>query len=390
MGVLRTFLALAVVSGHVQANLDPLGIQMPNWFKFGLNGGFAVFFFFVVSGFLISYALAHKYRGDGGSFYKSRFVRIYSLYWPMVLATFAIHPLSWPIFKSASIMDEFTGLFLIGIDWRVALTYYPNPHLGAAIHDLAPAWTLGSELAFYSLAPLLLFSWRTLLGVLLAAAAIRIGLVTTFGIGNQNMTYFFFPGTLVFFLIGALAREAGDRLPAVLKDIRTSGVLLIVWLCSLFVFATKYGESDTWQFWLAVISLAGALPGLFESTKDRRLLNFVGDLSYPIYLTHSLLITIAISIWAPAVTTWIGPEQSSQILAAAKARPTLYGGITIAAFCVVVVIASGLAHTWVERPMVRVMNAAMTWRPKRFHRVSAALSETLRTSKTGFRTTSSV
>ena len=62
--------------------------------KFGFNAGYAVMFFYVISGFLITYTLTQNYRWDWpgiAAFYSNRFIRIFSLYWAMaILALFLI------------------------------------------------------------------------------------------------------------------------------------------------------------------------------------------------------------------------------------------------------------------------------------------------------------
>jgi peptidoglycan/LPS O-acetylase OafA/YrhL len=42
-------------------------------------------------------------------------------------------------------------------------------------------------------------------------------------------------------------------------------------------------------FFVPMILLAASLPGLFQHTKDNALLNWLGALSYPIYLIHNLV-----------------------------------------------------------------------------------------------------
>jgi peptidoglycan/LPS O-acetylase OafA/YrhL len=112
--------------------------------------------FYVVSGFLISYALANKYPpGRSGviAYLKSRFIRIYPLYWFMfAVAVFVIDGAFYPNFTSIAL-----GLILVGGDWIPFLAKNPNgwqiypPYMGLA-------WTLGVEVTFYLLAPLLLRS----------------------------------------------------------------------------------------------------------------------------------------------------------------------------------------------------------------------------------------
>ena len=58
LNALRFFAALSVIVGHVE--LIKLGMGLDNWFNFFIKlnlGGLGVYFFFVLSGFLITYLL---------------------------------------------------------------------------------------------------------------------------------------------------------------------------------------------------------------------------------------------------------------------------------------------------------------------------------------------
>src|SRR5471032_1318213 len=110
MGLVRLFLAWVVAADHWRTlMLAPQAIPMDDHFKLGLNSGYAVMFFYVVSGFLITYTLTRNYDRDlhgTFKFYKNRFVRIFSLYWPLVILTFLVFGWAWDRFLSASLPDK--------------------------------------------------------------------------------------------------------------------------------------------------------------------------------------------------------------------------------------------------------------------------------------------
>jgi hypothetical protein len=141
-------------------------------------------FFYVISGFLITYTISKNYEpGPTGTsrFLVNRFIRIFSLYWPVVVLAMLLLPGALTEFANASIADKTTGIFLLGMDWRVTFAAYPETHFAAAIEGLHPAWTLGAELSFYLLAPFLVRSWRLTFTVLLLSVAIRFVLNATVG-----------------------------------------------------------------------------------------------------------------------------------------------------------------------------------------------------------------
>ena len=56
------------------------------------------------------------------------------------------------------------------------------------------------------------------------------------------------------------------------------------------------------------------MPGIFAATKDSRLFNLLGDLTYPLYLTHSLAIAV---MFAPRrMDSWFLPLLQSRSAAA--------------------------------------------------------------------------
>jgi peptidoglycan/LPS O-acetylase OafA/YrhL len=84
MGAIRLFLAFAVLQSHVRTFiLVPNQIYVNNTLGLVINGGYAVMFFFVISGFLMSFVLEGKYDRTGGTgdFYRARAARIYPLWW---------------------------------------------------------------------------------------------------------------------------------------------------------------------------------------------------------------------------------------------------------------------------------------------------------------------
>lgn len=68
MGLVRILLAFIVAGDHFTViNLGRAGLShagVTQWIY--MDAGFAVMFFYVISGFLISYALSNKYQNVGG------------------------------------------------------------------------------------------------------------------------------------------------------------------------------------------------------------------------------------------------------------------------------------------------------------------------------------
>jgi peptidoglycan/LPS O-acetylase OafA/YrhL len=253
-----------------------------------MNPGLAVMFFYMISGFLMSLVLSEKYAATTSGtlqFYQSRFIRIYSLYWPTLLFIFFAFGF-WGWFAELSPGNKFTNLFILGMEWRIMFASYPDWHWDASGPFFHQAWTLGAELTFYIAAPFILRSWRIALSIFVVSATIR-GIFVATTVFDGRWTYLFLPSTFMFFLIGHFARVISRHWPT-LKTGHCGALMLgLGFLACLLKRPVNW---DSWQFWLAVFCFAASIPGVFERTKRAALLNALGDLSFPVYLVHLMVV----------------------------------------------------------------------------------------------------
>ena len=301
MGAIRLFLAYGVVLGHECESARNFQITCDAGWTLNVIGGRSVVFFYIVSGFLMSYVLDTKYpRTEAGTyqFYKSRFLRIYPLWWAMLVFSTVTVSAAW---LHQSPLGIFSAIFLFGSDWLVPFAHYPEQYFGFFPFRTEIGWTLGAEMTFYLLAPWLLRSDRLALAVLVGSLAVRV--VVFFVVGPQApsfalyiiWSYFFLPSTIMFFMLGHLAR----RVPY----IGTAGpwpsfaiFIAAVW----FVSRTGWPPDRDWfpiNDYAAVVLFALALPGIFEATKNNRVSNWLGDLTYPLYLTHDMTMSAVFGLW---------------------------------------------------------------------------------------------
>jgi peptidoglycan/LPS O-acetylase OafA/YrhL len=303
MGGIRLFLALAVLMEHFgQQVLAPNGMDFDPAWMLNVNGARAVLLFYVISGFLISYVLHEKYRNDRNgtlAFYRSRFMRIYPLWWTVLAFTVLLD-----LWRGASNLippNPIPAVALLGLDWIVPLWSFPDLDWSVLLPGTEVAWTLGAEVTFYLMAPLILRSNRAALMLLLGSAAVRAGILATVARGDPgfaNLTFFFFPATFMFFLLGHFG--------AVLCRYRSISLVgSLGFLCVAIALCYGAGNQITFDGWvshLLPVCFALALPGIFAATKDSRLFNFLGDLTYPLYLTDNLAIAL---LFAPRrLDTW--------------------------------------------------------------------------------------
>ena len=156
----RSISVLIVFICHVETFKSRAGLD--NFLDldfFRLEGGLiAIILFFTLSGFLITFILAEKkYNNkdiDIKVFYKRRFLRVFPLYFSVIILSFFIFYLLFGEFYSPSALTLFFTLILapnishaFGIGWGL------SPQI----------WTIGTEIQFYLLGPLVVKYFKNLL-----------------------------------------------------------------------------------------------------------------------------------------------------------------------------------------------------------------------------------
>jgi peptidoglycan/LPS O-acetylase OafA/YrhL len=352
VGAIRLFLACGVVFGHTEINvLHDVGLTADRAWWLSIVGGRAVIFFYVISGFLISYALHEKYPPTTAgtlAFFRSRFLRIFPLWWALLIVCLLINIPPWPTSHPLIAISFAAALF--STDWIVAFWQYPDGYWVLFPQALRVGWTLGAELTFYLIAPLILRSWKAAIALFLLSAMVRCGVATVLPIehnaGYVRWSYLFFPSTLMFFLVGHFANIIGRSL-----RLRTWASLVALALAGIFSWLDSPPITvDHLPAYLSCLCFAAALPGLFAATKDSRTFNFLGDLTYPLYLTHSM--TTAMLFWP-----WGFAKPLGQLLIAGAAffgSQAIGGAFLIAAVICLAVIVAAAAHFTIERPARRL------------------------------------
>jgi peptidoglycan/LPS O-acetylase OafA/YrhL len=297
VGVLRLLLALSVVGTHAGRFLS---ISLP-------DGDYAVRVFFIISGFYMALILNEKYTGPGSYrvFITNRFVRIYSLYFLIVCLT-AI--LALGIHTDVRLFDAdrlahldlgakaflfITNFGLLGADLGAFVRTDNGTleilHQGVTraatleTMSLVPqAWTLSMELVFYFMAPFLVRQVGRLVTIGALSVALHIALLRE-GFTSPAWTHEFFPTELAFFIAGALlfhARRA-DIYRRWAPKLSPKAPYL-----AIFAFA-GFGDLPSLVCY-ALIAIS--IPFLFDWTARNSIDRLIGELSYPLYLCHFLVI----------------------------------------------------------------------------------------------------
>ena len=312
MGLIRLLLALSVIVAHAGSifGLDFLG------------GPMAVQSFFIISGFYMSLVLNEKYIGAHKSytlFLSNRLLRLFPIYWvvlllTILLVTFAIGydpkvefesglqycvayfgQMSW----GSLAFLIFTNIFLIGQDMVMFLGL--DIHTGHLFFTadfwktspplykfllLPQAWTIGIEITFYLIAPFIVRRKPiVILALIFLSIAIRILLIRS-GLASDPWTYRFFPSVLVFFLLGNLSYHIYKRIENAPLNVGIPiSITLLVLLFSMFFHQITIPHREGLFFIVFFL----AVPFIFKQSRHSRIDAALGNLSYPVYICHSLI-----------------------------------------------------------------------------------------------------
>lgn len=158
LNAFRFFAALLVIFHHGEVIRAKNNFISYESFSFFQNGTTAVKFFFVLSGFLISYLLLKEKTKKNTisikNFYLKRVIRIWPLYFLLVVIGIVIFPFLFQILHI-----NYTFPYTIGQVWLLFALFLPSlVTFKYGSHLLEPLWSIGVEEWFYIIwAPL--FKW---------------------------------------------------------------------------------------------------------------------------------------------------------------------------------------------------------------------------------------
>jgi len=281
VGLCRFLLAMAVFAAHVPS---PKGLVHLTGAKTAVEG------FFVISGYLMALIQdQHKYKTKT-TFWKSRFLRIYPIYWMVLalslLASLLIPEIGRPHLKSAL---EFSPLnfLLLGLDVVIMLALTGGPTSTSNI-VVPQSWTLSLELYFYMLVPWLTkLKTKWLATVCIAVLFTKFVLYVTTGL-RDPWSYRFFPLEIGFFLWGMLMYRMAWKLPKY-----SEVVFLVIWLFGSLYRLDSPVLAHEWLSMVFPLLLGVTLNG-FAAWDKVKAVQMLGKLSYPIYLVHLLVGTVTV------------------------------------------------------------------------------------------------
>jgi peptidoglycan/LPS O-acetylase OafA/YrhL len=320
LNALRFFAASLVVIHH--AETIRLKFNLPNLkhFSFFQNGMLAVSFFFVLSGFLITFLLISEIERTKTvsirNFYVRRVLRIWPLYYLLVIIGLFIIPTFLGIIDYDYKMPYDTTT--AGVLFLFFLSFAVNILFGS--HLLEPLWSIGVEEFFYLIwAPLAKFSKHKILNALIFVFVLKT-LINIFFKQNIDNTFFIFTKEIVSSLkfelmaiggIGAwfVASKRETVETYWLFSLPAQIVLLTVILLRLF-FHNSLINNGLYKIFFNTAIVTGIVEGLLflwlilnvsvnpkTITKlQNRWLDFLGEISYGIYMYQMLIIFASVLV----------------------------------------------------------------------------------------------
>jgi exopolysaccharide production protein ExoZ len=295
------------------------------------EGNAGVDIFFVISGFVMGISsvplLSHP-RGPQ-EFMLRRLMRIVPLYWVAttlkLVAVFAI-----PALTIHSVFDPTHTL----------ASYFFLPHLNAE-HEYKPlvgvGWTLTYEMFFYLLFAFAMTLRRNPLAIVLPVL-VGLAALSLFKPDNGPAWQFYLDPILLEFGFGLLAAKLIGRGLTIAPKLGLP-IVLIAFAC--FFTPSVYFASQRAIGWgipafVIVLCVAGMEPYLSKVVP--KVVSFLGDSSYALYLFHSFYVPMV-----GVILVKLGWAQDWLAFVVSVAGSILVGA---------------LVHKWLEKPLNRVVKAA--------------------------------
>jgi peptidoglycan/LPS O-acetylase OafA/YrhL len=308
---LRALAALGVILMHISSWL-----RFPNS-KFystlelclslnGYGGRLGVYFFFVISGFLITYLMFLEQDSVGffdiKKFYIRRTLRIWPLYFLVLIIGFIIYPFLTNLFMHENYTEKASCLmysfFLVNYDH----IYHPLPSNGI----LGVQWSIAIEEQFYLIWPVIfIFFNKNKFPILLILITVFSELFYMLHLNDWRRQYFDTLSVMRYLSFGALlawvcynklhlVRSFFDKVPVV--------VICMIYLVSLlspFIIRMFFGTSNLSDFFNSIIPMFFFGFVIVEQNYSNKsffklgrikALNWLGKISYGLYLTHMIAI----------------------------------------------------------------------------------------------------
>lgn len=323
LDTLRFFAATAIIIHHIELLKGDLGISSLWRSQIFTNlGPSSVTFFFVLSGFLITYSLLQEKHETGTialcNFYLKRAARILPLYYFIVLLGFFvlpnIHFFEQPIFSQRLYENfELKGIFFLFSLPQIPYIAYP----AEPVPYLVQLWAVGVESVFYLIWPLIIIKssklskfliWFTLFFAV-SPIVLKVFVVTNF-ISKIDGAFFlrsFDTMRLDCMAIGGLfacllyfKNRNNSSALKVLYSVPIQ-ILTVIALGGVFIFhdyASLLFNHEVYSllFSIIIINISSNPKSHFQFISNISIFDYLGKRSYGIYVYHMVCIQLGLKI----------------------------------------------------------------------------------------------
>jgi peptidoglycan/LPS O-acetylase OafA/YrhL len=358
LNALRFFAALCVIISHIELIKGSFGFKhyWNNVLIFNL-GGLGVYFFFVLSGFLITFLLLKEKEQAGAirirQFYLRRILRIWPLYYAICILGFFI----LPYFKAIAIpylREDFQAHF--GTNLVLYLLILPNLafSLYQAVPHIGQTWSIGVEEQFYLGWPWLIAKAKNVFRSLLIVIGLIVLLkVLVLLLGNFFGGQDWYPVLKRFVAMSKFECMAIGGIGAYFLYTKNEKILRymcdgrLFWLSllgiPLLIYFTPAKIQDSIHlvysvlFLIIIMYISGntRIAGRLET----RYFSYLGKISYGIYMYHFIIIPIVMYLY----------NRSGLELGELSCNLILYTAITG-----LTILVSGLSYALFEERFIRL------------------------------------
>lgn len=309
LNALRAIAALLVLIHHAEQFKDVF--KLDNYWNIPfiqVIGKLGVVLFFVLSGFLITYLLVNeekltKKKINVKSFYIRRILRIWPLYYLIIFLSYFIFP-----YLDILSVDNISTEILSIKTFLLYIFMLPNMVLSnfGVVPYASQAWSIGTEEQFYLIWPLLFILFRKnkmllMLSVIIGYIGVKYYLTINpknpFGI---NLLAFWNTFNIDCMAIGGLTAILSFRNSKILKYVNNNYVFYLISLIVilLMIFGVNFGffHYEIYAILFAIIILNLATNKALATILENKIFNYLGGISYGIYMYHSIAIVIAIKL----------------------------------------------------------------------------------------------
>jgi peptidoglycan/LPS O-acetylase OafA/YrhL len=279
-----------------------------------LKGTIGVNFFFILSGFLITYILLFEKKQNGSINLKQFFIKRTLRIWPLYFAILLFAFLSSYIIKIINLPSSDTGY---EPNWIMSCLFLENYMIiyhndFANVSPLPGNWSLCIEEHFYILWGILLYYTRTTRVLFTIISLIAVGYLSRFLFNYNNWLFkdlftnfdYFMYGAIPAYLYVNNAKKFNDYILAIPKTIKSLVIILSILL--IFV-ASHYGFEYSQLIepiaygilFTSVLIIFIPLNNDFKIS-SRFVFSKLGKYTYSLYLTHIIVINFYIQLFVKA------------------------------------------------------------------------------------------